>query len=50
MECSALVDLRVAFATFFAERSSVMAKLVWANYHPLVSKYIIACLERAEIR
>ena len=50
MECSALADLRVAFAPLIAECSGIMARLVWANDQPLVSKYIIACLDRAEVR
>ena len=48
MECSALLDLRVAFAPLIAEASGIMARLVWADDQPLVSKYIIACLNRAE--
>ena len=50
MECSALLDLRVAFAPLIAEASGIMARLVWADDQPLVSKYIIACLNRAESR
>ena len=38
MECSALADLKVAFAALIAECSGIMAKLVWANDQPLVSK------------
>ena len=48
MECSALLDLRVTFAPLIAEASGIMARLVWADDQPLVSKYIIACLNRAE--
>ena len=50
MECSALVDLRDAFAPLIAEASGVMAKLVWADDQPLFSSHIIACLNRAEFR
>ena len=32
-----------------AESSGVMAQLVWADDQPLVSKYIIACLDRSEV-
>ena len=37
MECSALLDLRVAFAPLIAEASGIMARLVWADDQPLVS-------------
>lgn len=47
MECSAVVDLRVALALLIADSAGIMAKLVWADDQPLVSTYIIACLDRA---
>ena len=47
-ECSGLLDLRVAFSPLIAEASGIMARLVWADDQPLVSKHIIACLNQAE--
>ena len=49
LECPALGDLRSQFAPLVAESSGVMAQLVWADDQPLVSKYIIACLDRSEV-
>ena len=46
LECSALADLRQQYSTLISGCSGVMAKLVWARDQPLVSKYIIACLDR----
>ena len=46
---SALGDLRSQYAPLIAESSGVMAQLVWADDQPLVSKYIIACLDRSEV-
>ena len=48
LECPALGDIRAAFPGLTAECSGVMAKVVWAKDQPLISKYIIACLDRAE--
>ena len=49
LECPALGDLRSQYAPLIAESSGIMAKLVWADDQPLVSKYIIiACLEEEE--
>ena len=45
-ECSALADLRDKFSPLVAECSGVMARLVWARNQPMVSRYIIACLDR----
>ena len=44
LECPALADLRDEFSPLIAECSGVMARLVWAQ--PMVSRYIIACLDR----
>ena len=44
-----LGDLRSQYAPLIAESSGVMAQLVWADDQPLVSKYIIACLDRSEV-
>ena len=49
LEWPALGDLRSQYAPLIAESSGVMAQLVWADDQPLVSKYIIACLDRSEI-
>ena len=49
LECPALGDLRSQYAPLIAESSGIMAKLVWADDQPLVSKYIIACLDRSEV-
>ena len=49
LECPALGDLRSQYAPLIAESSGVMAQLVWADNQPLVSKYIIACLDRSEV-
>ena len=49
LECPALGDLRSQYAPLIAESSGVMAQLVWADDQPLVSKYIIACLDRSEV-
>ena len=45
LECPALADLRDEFSPLVAECSDVMARLVWARNQPMVSKYIIACLD-----
>ena len=37
------------YAPLLAESSGVMAQLVWAHDQPLVSKYIITCLDRSEV-
>ena len=49
LECPALGDLRSQYAPLIAESSGIMAQLVWAGDQPLVSKYIIACLDRSEV-
>ena len=46
LECPALADLRDEYSPLFAECSGVMARLVWARNQPMVSRYIIACLDR----
>ena len=46
LECPALADLRDEFSPLVAECSGVMARLVWARDQPMVSRYIIACLDR----
>ena len=46
LECPALADLRDEFSPLIAECSGVMARLVWARNQPMVSRYIIACLDR----
>ena len=46
LECPALADLRDKFSPFVAECSGVMARIVWARNQPMVSRYIIACLDR----
>ena len=45
LECPALADLRDEYSPLVAECSGVMARLVWARNQPMVSKYIIACLD-----
>ena len=45
LECPALADLRDKFSPLVAECSGVMARLVWARNQPMVSRYILACLE-----
>ena len=49
LECPAVGDLRSQYAPLIAESSGVVAQLVWADDQPLVSKYIIACLDRSEV-
>ena len=46
LECPALADLRAESSPLVAECSGVMARLVWARDQPMVSRYIIACLDR----
>ena len=46
LEFPALADLRDEFSPLIAECSGVMARLVWARHQPMVSRYIIACLDR----
>ena len=46
LECPALADLRDEYSPLVAECSGVMARLVWARNHLMVSRYIIACLDR----
>ena len=45
-ECPALADLRDDFSPRVAECSGGLARLVWATNQLMVSRYIIACLER----
>ena len=49
LECPALDNLRIEFALLIAESSDIMAQLVGTDDQPLVSKYIIACLDRCEV-
>ena len=44
--CLALADLRQDFSLPVADCSGAMARLVWAKNQPMVSRYIIACLDR----
>ena len=46
LECSALAGLRQQYSALMSECSGVMARLVWAEDQPLVSRYIIACLDK----
>ena len=46
LECPGLADLRDECSPLVAECSGVMARLVWARNQPMVSRYIIACLDR----
>ena len=46
LECPALADLRDEYSSLVAECSGVMARLVWARNQPMVSRYIIACLDK----
>ena len=46
LECPALADLRDEYSPSVAKCSGVMARLVWARNQPMVSRYIIACLDR----
>ena len=46
LECPALAGLRDEFSPLIAECSGVMARLVWAGNQPMVSRDIIACLDR----
>ena len=46
LECPALADLRDEYSPLVAECSGVMARVVWARNQPIVSRYIIACLDR----
>ena len=44
LECPALADVRTEFSQLIAHCSGIMARLVWFKDQPLVSRYIIACL------
>ena len=46
LECPALADLRDKFSTLVVECSGVMARLAWAKDQLMVSRYIVACLDR----
>ena len=46
LECPAFADLRDEYSPLVAECSGVMARLVWARNQPMVSRDIIACLDR----
>ena len=46
LSCPALADLRDECSPLVTECSGVMAGLVWARYQHMVSRYIIACLDR----
>ena len=43
LECPALRD---EYSPLVAECSGVMARLVWVRNQPMVSRYIVACLDR----
>ena len=45
-ECPALADVKGDFPPLLADCSGIMARLVWARDQPMVSRYIIACLDR----
>ena len=45
LECPALADVRTEFSQLIAHCSGIMARLVWFKDQPLVSRYIIACLD-----
>ena len=45
LECPALADVRTQISQLIAHYSGIMAKLVWFKDQPLVSRYIIACLD-----
>ena len=46
LECPVLADLRDEYFSLVAECSGVVAGLVWARNQPMVSRYIVACLDR----
>ena len=46
LECSALSDVRAQFSSLISECSGVMASLMWGKDQLLLSKYIIAYLDR----
>ena len=46
LEDSALADLRAKLSTLITDEPVVMARLGWVKDQPLVSRYIIACLDR----
>ena len=45
LECLALADVRIQFSQLIADCSGIMARLVKFRDQPLVSRYIIACLD-----
>ena len=45
LECPALADVRTQFSQLIAHCSGIMARLVWFRDQPLVSRYIMACLD-----
>ena len=49
LECPFLDDVTLQYAPLIAKSSGIMALFVWADDQPLLSKYIIACLDRSEI-
>ena len=46
LEWPALIDLRDEFSPLITKCSGVMARLVWARNQPMISRCIIACLDR----
>ena len=46
LECPALADPRDEFSPLLADCSGVLTRLVWARDQPMVSRYIIGCLDR----
>ena len=46
LECPTVADLRDEFSPLVVECSGVKARLVCARKQPMVSSYIIACLDR----
>ena len=44
-ECPALADVRTQYSQLIAHCSGIMARLVWFKDQPLVSRYIITCLD-----
>ena len=45
LECPALADVLTQYSKLIAHCSGIMARLVWFKDQPLVSRYIIACLD-----
>ena len=45
LECPALADVKTQFFQLIAHSSGVMARLVWFRDQPLVTRFIIVCLD-----